>query len=146
MSNPAGVHTFLQHFPREPVLIDERIGISPHYLGIGKTRKLVDLGDRLLGFYSTGYALSWFVAERGTLEVTARGTLDEIGIAWGGGQFCVDHAGDDIHLVWNCRSRLHVFHRTGHVKAGRFELDGPPAGDRLVPSPGCVWPPGTSTR
>jgi hypothetical protein len=123
MVTQSGPKTFSQLFPDEPVLVDERRQISPHFLGIGKTRKLIDLGDRLLGFYSLGYQVAWFIADRSTLEVTARGVLADVSLAFGGGHFCVDHVGDLVHLIYTCRSRVHVFHRTGRVAGNRFVLD-----------------------
>ena len=115
MSGAVEIQTFRQAFPRELVLIDERRLISPHFLGIGKTRKLIDTGRSLIGFYSTGYAIHWFAAQRSTLEILARSVLDDVAPAWGGGQFCVDHVDDTIHLVYTSLSRLTVIHRSGRA-------------------------------
>src|SRR4051812_12297948 len=115
MSAAPEIRSFRQVFPNEPVLVDERRQISPHFLGIGKTRKLIDTGRLLVGFYSTGYAIHWFAAQRATLDIVARGVLAETVPAWGGGQFCVDHNDDTIHIVYTSLSRLTVIHRCGRV-------------------------------
>lgn len=73
-------------------LIDARKGIGPHHLGIGKTRKLIDRGGGLWGYYGTGYGYQAFLAPRNTLEAFNSGFAYQ-GMAWGGGQFCVDDKG-----------------------------------------------------
>ena len=101
--------TYRQRFPDMPVQVDERLRVSPHFLGIGKTRKLVDTGDLIAGFYSSGYEINWLVADRSTLQVIARGVIADASPAWGGGQFCIDHIGDEIHIVYTTQiGRAHV--------------------------------------
>ena len=109
------LRSFRQVFPKEPVLIEERRQISPHFLGIGKTRKLIDTGRFLVGFYSVGYAIHWFVARRASVEVIATGVLTDMAPAWGGGQFCVDHTDEAVHLAYTSLSRLTVIHRIGRI-------------------------------
>lgn len=84
-------------------LIDSRKGIGPHHIGIGKTRKLVDRGGALWGYYSTGYGYQAFLAQRGTLETFPSGFPYQ-GMAWGGGQFCMD--GHNIALVAKGRTEF----------------------------------------
>lgn len=123
MSTLAQARTFAQAFPREPLLLDERRQIASHHLGIGKTRKIIDTGEVFAAFYSTGYAINWAVLDRAGGAPLARGVVHDAPVAWGGGQFCVDHLGGVVHLVYTTRSRLHVMHRSGRVTAAGVVWD-----------------------
>ncbi len=120
MSAAPELRSFRQVFPEHPILVDERRQISPHFLGIVKTRKLIDTGRALVGTYSAGYAINWLIARRGTMEILARGTVSDAAPAWGGGQFCIDHVGDIVHLVYTSLSRLTVMHRCGRMSEDRI--------------------------
>jgi len=97
-------------------LIDQRDQIGPHYLAIGKTKKIFEANGHLFAFFSTGYQINYCVLDPQSLEVLNRVTLSSISPAWGGGQFCVDCVEDEVHLVFTNRNRLHVGYMLGRCE------------------------------
>lgn len=98
--------TFRQQLGNPLTLVDERAGIGPHHLAIGKTRKLFEKDGTIFTFFSRGYEIGCAVFDADSQRMLSVHTLD-CPVAWGGGAFCVD--GDS-----NGRVALVFLHRNQH--------------------------------
>lgn len=116
--------TFQEQFGATHVCVDDRAGIGPHHLAIGKTRKLFEFGGSIEAFYSDGYGIRHARLDAETLELRASESLSGIPIAWGGGAFCVD-AGENgqVTLVFIHRNRREFCSVRGVVRKGEIAWD-----------------------
>jgi hypothetical protein len=117
------VTTFRQQFSETRTLVDERAGIGPHHLAIGKTRKLFEKDGTIFAFFSRGYEIACAMLEECSLQLRATQTLD-IPVAWGGGAFCVDCDGTGrVALAFIHRNQHELCLVTGVVKGGCIEWE-----------------------
>lgn len=113
--------TFHKQFRPSHVCLDDRTGIGPHHLSIGKTRKLFETGGNIDAFYSTGYDIGHARLDAESLELRTQSTLSEIPAAFGGGGFCVDADGNGrATLVFVHRNRREFCFVQGEAKDGGF--------------------------
>ena len=68
--------TFQQQVQPSPVVLDERSGIGPHHLAIGKTRKLFEHGGTVFAFFSRGYEIACARIGADTSEIREIDGLD----------------------------------------------------------------------
>jgi hypothetical protein len=76
--------TFQEQFQSGSIVLDERSGIGPHHLAIGKTRKIFEHKDTVFAFFSRGYEIACARVAAETSEIREIQTLD-FPVAWGGG-------------------------------------------------------------
>ena len=115
------VTTFRQQFSETSTLVDERAGIGPHHLAIGKTRKLFEKDGTIFAFFSRGYEIACAMIDAHSLQLRETQVLN-LPIAWGGGAFCVD--GDTegrVALVFLHRNQHELCLATGTIEDGHIE-------------------------
>ena len=71
------------------IVLDERAKIGPHYLAIGKTRKILVFRRHAFAFFSVGHQICCATIDT-TRNILVRKTLLNFSTGWGGGSFCVD--------------------------------------------------------
>jgi hypothetical protein len=109
--------SFAAQFTPDFVCLDERDGIGPHHLAIGKTRKLFESDGVIHAFYSVGYGIVHDRLDAESLALLSHAELD-LPVAWGGGAFCVDLIGDRAALLFIHRNRHETFLVRGAAKDG----------------------------
>jgi hypothetical protein len=115
--------TFQQQFQPTPTVLDERSGIGPHHLAIGKTRKLFEHGGTVFAFFSRGYEIACARIGADTSEIHEIDRLD-FPAAWGGGAFCIDcDETGRVSLVFLHRNQHELCFAAGHVVNGRIDWD-----------------------
>jgi hypothetical protein len=101
-------------------LIDERAGIGPHHLAIGKTRKLFERDGTIYAFFSRGYEIACAVLDAASLKLRNVQSLN-VPVAWGGGAFCVDcDSSGRVALVFLHRNQHELCLATGRVENGQI--------------------------
>ena len=112
------VTTFQQQFGNPPTLVDDRAGIGPHHLAIGKTRKIFEKDNTIYAFFSRGYEIACSTFDADTLQLLGSQVLD-CPVAWGGGAFCVDcDASGRVALVFLHRNKHELCLATGTIEHG----------------------------
>ena len=112
--------TFHKQSSTPSTLIDERAGIGPHHLAIGKTRKLFEWEQAIYAFYSGGYEIVCAVLDAGSLQVRNVQPLS-FPVAWGGGAFCVDcDSRGRVALVFLHRNQHELCLATGRIENGQI--------------------------
>jgi len=112
------VTTFQQQFGNPPTLVDERAGIGPHHLAIGKTRKIFERDNTIFAFFSRGYEIACSTFDADTLQLLGSQVLD-CPVAWGGGAFCVDcDASGRVALLFLHRNQHELCLATGTTERG----------------------------
>lgn len=111
--------TFMQQsFKAAPSLVDERAGIGPHHLAIGKTRKLFEKDGTIYAFYSRGYEIACATFDANNLQMRTARAL-KVPTAWGGGAFCVDcDRRGHVALVFLHRNQHELCLATGVIENG----------------------------
>lgn len=74
------------------MILDKRVGIGPHHLSIGKTRKIFEVGNHVHSFFSTGRGISH--ATWGKVEEL------KLPVAWGGFAFTVEQTRDGFRIAF----------------------------------------------
>jgi hypothetical protein len=112
------VTSFRQYCGHAPTLVDERSGIGPHHLAIGKTRKLFEHNETIYAFFSRGHEIAYAVLNADSLQM--RGTCAlEFPVAWGGGAFCVDCDGTGrVALAFLHRNQHELCFASGTIENG----------------------------
>jgi hypothetical protein len=115
------ITTFRQRFSEPSTLVDERVGIGPHHLAIGKTRKLFEKDGTIFAFFSRGYEIACATLDANSLRLRDTQVLD-LPIAWGGGAFCVDCDTEGrVALVFVHRNQHELCLATGAIGDGHIE-------------------------
>lgn len=120
---PEATATFRQQFQSSFVLLDQRSGIGPHHLAIGKSRKVFEQGDTIFALFSQGYEIACARIGAEKSEIRDIQALD-FPVAWGGGAFCIDC--DDsgrVSLVFLHRNQHELCFAAGRVVRGRIDWD-----------------------
>lgn len=88
------------HVDRNLTLVHEQPGIGPHFLSIGKTRKIVSHAGMHYLFFSVGYQIKYAVIDALSGIILESANVPGISPAWGGYNFCVEQSGDAVYLAY----------------------------------------------